>query len=207
MVIKVKEIILLGGAPAIGKSTVGGKLSKAIKIPCISTDDIRTGMRETESKIDSPALFYFEKSMIGEPADFLRKISLMSLIRAVDKESKEVWRGIEKTIFKKDNDKKSIIIEGVAVLPKEAAAIMKCNNNIKAFILVNSNSKFIEDTINNRGLGGKPNLFPEELKQKQIKWVKKSNKIYKERAQINGLDIIDVNDHDHISKIIKLINS
>ena len=41
-----KEIILIGGAPTIGKSFLAKKLSEEMKIPWISTDTIREFMRE-----------------------------------------------------------------------------------------------------------------------------------------------------------------
>ncbi len=200
-----KNIILLGGAPAIGKSTVAQKVAHQLKVSCISTDEIRANMRICENKDDAPALFFFDKHFIGNPAEFFSAISLDDLLDAVDEESREVWRGISKMI----NDgveKNPFIIEGVAVLPTEAAMLERHNGNVKAIILTNNNPELIRHIIYNRGLGGGPHLFSEKLKRKQIKWVEISNQRYQKEALRYGLEIFDVNDPRHIEKIIESIN-
>lgn len=200
-----KNIILLGGAPAIGKSTVAKKLAHQLKILCISTDDIRAEMRTSENKDDLSPLFLLDKNVVGNPANFFNAISVDDLIDLIDKESIEVWRGVLNMI---DNIKEgeSIIIEGVAILPEKAAFLEKCNDNIKTIILTNSNIGLIRNTIYNRGVGGSPNLFSEKLKHKQMKWIDVFNRKYNQEALKYGFPVIDVDDPDHIRKIIKLIN-
>jgi 2-phosphoglycerate kinase len=200
-----KNIILLGGAPAIGKTTVAQKLVRQLKIPCISTDEIRANMRMHENKNDAPALFFFEKHAVGDPVKFLDAISPDVLLDAVDEESREVWRGVLRVIDDSTGGE-PFIIEGVAVLPEEAAALERHNDNVKTIILTNNNPELIRHTIYGRGLGGSPDLFSEKLKHKQIKWVEASNQRYLQEALGHGLEIFDVNDPDHIEKIIKSIS-
>lgn len=200
-----KNIILLGGAPAIGKSTVAQKLADRLGVPCISTDDIRAEMRTRENKNDSPPLFFLDKTTVSDPADFLSAISVNDLLNVVDGECREVWRGVL-NIIENSKDSESFIIEGVAILPEKAAILERQKNNIKVIILINSDPGLIRNTIYSRGLGGSPNLFPEELKHKQMKWVDASNKRYKQEALKHGLEVFDIADSNHIGKIIESVS-
>ena len=40
------KVILIGGAPTVGKSYLGRKLAEELKLPWISTDTIREMMRK-----------------------------------------------------------------------------------------------------------------------------------------------------------------
>ncbi|MGC2236786.1 MAG: AAA family ATPase [Pyrinomonadaceae bacterium] len=199
-----KKIILIGGAPAIGKTTVAKTLSKRLKIPYLSTDMIRSEMRKNENQQNFPGLFIFDAKNIGSPADVFNKIPLKQLISAVDRESEDVWLGITRIINdKKDNE--CLIIEGVAVLPKQAASLENVNHNVKALILVNENYDLIKDTIYTRGLGGPPSMFSEEQKQMQIEWVKSSNERYKKEAITHGVKVIDLANSYFIEEIIESV--
>ena len=200
-----KNIILLGGAPAIGKSIVAKKIADQLRVPCISTDDIRAEMRTRENKSGSPSLFSLDKTTVSDPADFLSAISVDDLLNVVDEECREVWRGVS-NIIDNSKDGESFIIEGVAILPEKAAILERQKNNVKAIILINSDPELIRNTIYSRGLGGSPNLFSEELRRKQMKWVDASNKRYEQEALKHGLEVFDIADPNHIEKIIESVN-
>lgn len=53
-----RKVILIGGAPLSGKSTLAKKLSESLHIPWVSTDDIRKWMEQLVRKEDYPDLFY-----------------------------------------------------------------------------------------------------------------------------------------------------
>lgn len=200
-----KSILLLGGAPAIGKTTIAKEIASKLNIPCLSTDEIRADMRLKKNRGDYPGLFLLDKDTVKDPALFLGTISLENLISRVNKESEAVWEGVlERINLIRDNER--LIIEGAAILPSKAATQQENDNRIHAFILINNNLELIEKTIRNRGLGGEPDMFSEQLKQKQINWVRISNQEYKEEAYENKLEIIDVNNTHLTQEIIERMN-
>lgn len=52
-----RKIILIGGAPTVGRSTMAKFLSERLGIPWISTDQTRAIMQAVVSKDAYPALF------------------------------------------------------------------------------------------------------------------------------------------------------
>ncbi len=200
-----KSILLLGGAPAIGKTTVAKEIASKLNIPCLSTDEIRANMRLKKNRDDYPGLFLLDKDTVKDPASFLRTISLEDLISRVSKESEAVWEGVlERINLVRDNER--LIIEGVAILPSKVAALQKSDNRVQTLILTNNNLELIGKTIRIRGLGGEPDIFSEQLKQKQINWVRASNQKYEKEALENELEIIDVNNTRLIQEVIEKIN-
>lgn len=200
-----KSILLLGGAPAIGKTTIAKEMASKLNIPCLSTDEIRADMRLKKNRDDYPGLFLLDKETVKDPASFLKTISLEDLISRVNKESEVIWEGVlERVNLVRGNER--LIIEGVAILPSKAAALQERNNSVQTLILINSNIELIEKTIRVRGLGGKPDIFSEQLKQKQISWVRASNQKYEEEALESELEIIDVNNTRLIQEVIERMN-
>jgi len=200
-----KSILLLGGAPAIGKTTIANEIASKLGAPCVSTDEIRTDMRFKRNRGDYPGLFLLDKDTVKDPAMFLATVSLEDLINMVRRESEDVWQGVLERIGIVKGDER-LVIEGVAILPSKAAALQKNDNRVQVLILTNNNLKLIERTIRIRGLGGKPDIFSEQLKQKQINWVRASDQKYKEEALENEVDIIDINNTPLIQEVIRKIN-
>ncbi len=55
-----KQIILVGGMPTAGKSTLAENLSKHLNLPWISTDQIGIMMRAVATREKYPTLFTWE---------------------------------------------------------------------------------------------------------------------------------------------------
>src|SRR3989344_8199611 len=113
-----KTIVLIGGAPTVGKSYFAEQFSREVGISWISTDTIRSVMRETVRKEDFPNLFFFEDPEL-KPEQYLLTRSADEIVDDQNKESMDVWKGA--TAFLKIASagyiSQSFIIEGVAVLP------------------------------------------------------------------------------------------
>lgn len=87
-----KQIILIGGAPTMGKSTIAVLLSKHLGLPWISTDQIREIMRTVASRKDFPKLFNPE----GYSAErFLTEFSAEQIVNMEMDEGEDVWLGVK----------------------------------------------------------------------------------------------------------------
>ncbi len=107
-----KRIILIGGAPATGKSRLAQDLSKKLGIPWISTDTIREFMKAVVDTKRHEKLFRFENTTA-------KKTKLYTPTERVDnqnQESEEVWNGVL-AFIKSNYVWEEYIIEGVAITP------------------------------------------------------------------------------------------
>ena len=165
-----KHFILIGGGPGIGKTSLAVKLSEEIKLPWISTDAIREIMRKTVKEEDYPNLFLFTK-VTAE--NYLKKNNPEQIVKDMNNESFDVWKGIE-ALIKGDYwwDDHGYIIEGIAILPiliyKNFPNIPK---NINPIFLINNDRKKIKEVIYKRGLWADADKYPDELKDLEVEWV------------------------------------
>lgn len=141
-----QQIILIGGAPTVGKSKMAQRLSAHLNIPWISTDQIREVMKGVLREEDYPALFR-NKNISGE--EFLNKYSTSEIVDREIEEAKETWNGVG-AFIKDPYPWKSFIVEGVAILPHLVARDFKETPNIQSIFLVDENADRIRCTKSTR---------------------------------------------------------
>lgn len=162
-----KNIILIGGAPTSGKSFIARKLSEELKIPLISTDNIRSFMKEIVNEADCPDLFYFTKQ---KPDEYLSNTEAQQIVKDQNKESYDVWRGVE-SFIKTNSNWDSFIIEGVAILPGFIVKKDFLGKQLKPFFILDDNKERIREVIYGRGLWASAKKYSDDLKPKEIEWV------------------------------------
>lgn len=87
-----RKVILIGGAPTTGKSTMASLLAKHFNLPWISTDQIRDVMRLVASREKYPKLFNPE----GYNAEkFLTEFSAEEIARMEFEQGEAAWIGIK----------------------------------------------------------------------------------------------------------------
>lgn len=188
-----KRIILIGGAPTAGKSTMAKLLSKHFDIPWISTDQIREIMRGTVSEEKYPALFG-ERNYTAE--QFYGKFIPEEITAKEMNQSEETWIGI-RTFIKKDFTWPSgFIIEGVNLLPHLIARDFQ-SDRIKSIFLVDEDAGRIRDVVFTRGLWGNAKDYSDDVKEKEIEWVQSFNKIIKTEAEKYNFPCIEVAKHEN----------
>ncbi len=193
------KIILIGGAPVIGKSFIAEKLSKELGIPWISTDIIRELMRGIVGKKDYPVLSYFTKA---KAETYLKKHTPEQIVADQNKESLEVWKGI-KVFIDSNYVWDSYIIEGVAILPRLVYKDFKNNKNIKPIFLLDENRKGIKKIIYTRGLWDDADKYSDSVKEKEIEWVIAFNKYLKKELGKYKFPYIEIKDRSNLIKEIK----
>ena len=72
------KIILIGGAPTVGKTHTAKRLSKKLNLPWISTDGIRSMLRRVVDKKEFPQLFKNIPHLTAE--EYLTKYSAKEIV-------------------------------------------------------------------------------------------------------------------------------
>jgi 2-phosphoglycerate kinase len=199
------KIILLGGAPTIGKSYTARKIAESLKLPWISTDTIREQMKKIVSKKDYPSLFIHPDTSAKTAVKFLSSNSADKIVRIQNNESVDVWKGV-KALIETDYSWESFIIEGVAILPHLAKGLLTKDKRIKPIFLVSKDIKRIRETIFTRGLWGDADKYPDYVKEKEIEWVVLFNEYIIKEATKYNLPIIEITkDNKYIKKIKEFV--
>ncbi|HAU65782.1 MAG: hypothetical protein UT30_C0010G0002 [Candidatus Uhrbacteria bacterium GW2011_GWF2_39_13] len=185
----IKNIILIGGAPTTGKSTMAALIAKHLNLPWISTDQIRETMRLVARREDHPKLFNPE----GYDAQkFLTEFSASQIADMKLEQGEAVWPGIKKFIEDDYTWKEGFIIEGVNILPHLVAKDFADNKKIRVIFLVDEDTDRIKDVVYNRGLWDEAREYSDDLKPKEIEWVLDFSYKLKVEAEKYGYPIVKV---------------
>lgn len=192
-----ERVILIGGAPTAGKSTVAEKLSKHLGIPWIGTDQIREIMKGTVTQEERPMLFNSRQFTAEE---FFNTYSAEGIVQNEIAESEVVWAGVKAFI---DNEYSwhSFIVEGVALLPHLVAGY-KSDSKFKTIFLVDRDADRIRDVVWNRGLWSSAKNYPDSVKEKEVEWVMRFNEHIVREAEKYGFPAVEVTKGDQDMKTI-----
>lgn len=168
-----RKIIIIGGAPTVGKSTLARLLSEKLKLPWISTDAIREVMRKLVRKEDYPDLFDFSDST-QTAEEYLTSRTIQEIVDEQNKESEQVWKGVT-AFMETDYVWRDFIIEGVAVLPKLVSKFKYKGTKIFPIFLIEKNEERIRDIVYKRGLWDNADTYSDEVKPIEVKWAKLFN--------------------------------
>ena len=203
------KIILIGGAPTVGKSELAKHLSKDLNIPWISCDSVKEIMRKTVRKNDYPNLFY-QPSFAAEK--YMNSHTIQQIIRDQNKENTDVWKGV-KALIDTDYTWKSFIVEGVAIIPNLVHRSYRENKKIKTIFLINNDKEWIRKVVFTRGLWADADKYPDSVKEKEVEWVIEFNEWLKKDAKKYNFPVHDMSydisgrgiNHDDLVKIGKLL--
>ncbi|MEA2097714.1 MAG: hypothetical protein U9P70_01390 [Patescibacteria group bacterium] len=191
------KIILIGGVPCIGKSTVAEKLSREFNTNLISTDTIRSLLRVSSEEDNYRSLHFFVHQEAGK---YLPNTNINGIIKDYIKESEAVWVGI-KRIIKKNKYNKIGIIEGVANLPILCKK-SRIKNTLPIFLYFDRED-IIRNNLFDRGLWGKS----KKLKEYELKYLIEFNKYIVKTSQKYNYNCINVYPyrtlHKRLADIIK----
>ncbi len=200
-----KKIILIGGSPTAGKSYTARKLAKQLKIPWISTDSIRGQMRKIVRKEDYPALFELDGATPEMSVEFLNSRTPEEVVSQQVGESEDVWKGVKALIETGDLD--VFIIEGIAILPHLVHDFVKSRKEVKVLFLVDEDKERVRKTIFTRGLWSDADKYPDEVKEKEVKWVFEFNDYIKREAGKYGLPVVNIgNRKGYLEEVKKIID-
>lgn len=201
---KENVLILIGGAPTTGKSTIAKYLSKELDLPWISSDQIREFAQSLleDQKDKYPELFN-DSNFTAE--EFLTKHSAKEIAEMEITQSKPTFDLMQKFI---DNSYpwKSFIVEGVNILPEFLDKI-KFEGKVIPVFLIDEDVDRARKVIFKRGLWGPAKSYSDDVKEKEVEWVFEFSKRLKSMCVERGINCFEVtkNDDDTI-KILEYIN-
>ena len=200
-----KKIILIGGAPTTGKSTIAELASKKLGLPWISTDQVRKIIRAVAHKEDYPALFCTREYTAER---FLNEFSAEETVKLEMNQGKEIWPTISRFIEEDSTWKDGFIIEGISILPNLVARDFKDNKNIKAVFLIDEDADRIRDVVFKRGLWAKAETYSDDVKEKEVEWALLFGQKTKEGAKKHNYPFIEVSrDKDDLQSVLNAIGS
>lgn len=181
-------IILIGGAPTTGKSTIARLLSERLKIPWISTDQLREVTKGIGREKDYPALFR-NKGLSGD--QFLKRYSAAEIVRREHEEAVATWKSV-KAFIEHSYPWDSFIIEGIGILPRLVAKDFKKKKYIKPVFLMDDDVDRVRNVVFGRGIWGDPDTYSDESKEKEVEWALLFGQKLKQEALKFGYPLIEV---------------
>lgn len=159
-----KELILIGGAPLTGKSTLAHKLADKKNINIIGTDEIREILKLKLNPKTYPDLFYDEISI----DEFYKKYSHNDVVEGEINQSKVIQKFIVE-FLSKVNKFKTTIIEGIAITPEFVHYLQRTNNfQIKPIFLYMNDTRKIEKRLYKRGLWDNAETYDDKYKKIEL---------------------------------------
>jgi 2-phosphoglycerate kinase len=177
-----RQIILIGGAPTVGKSTLARALATELDLPWISTDTIR-GMMLKLSGREEGSVPGRSSPMTAE--EYLTTYSAREIVERQNRESEEVWAFV-RALIDTDDTWGSFIVEGVAILPHLVARDYGGNEEIKSIFLVTGSADRIRRVVFTRGLYASAHEYSDMVKGKEVEWVQLLSAWLKGEAEAYG---------------------
>lgn len=188
-----RTIILIGGAPTTGKSTMAALVAKHLNLPWISTDQIREIMRVVAPRDEYPKLFSSEGY---DAQQFLTEFSAEEIADMEREQGEAVWPSIKKFIKDDYTWRAGFVMEGVNILPHLVAQDFADDQEAKAVFLVDEDADRIKDVVYTRGVWGVAKEYSDDLKQKEIEWVLDFSHKIRAEAEKHGYPIVEVRKKD-----------
>jgi 2-phosphoglycerate kinase len=178
-----RTIILIGGAPCTGKTSLARKLAHTYRCPWISTDVIRSWMKTLVSPQEYPALFNFSNTTAE---DYYKEHSAQDSIRDELHREKPVFTGVKH--FIETNDEWDVcIIEGISLRPEFIQELVSTEYRVIPLFLVDTNTQRTKDIIYSRGLWGDSETYEDWVKEIEVDVVTQTNELILDACKNIGL--------------------
>lgn len=186
------KIILIGGAPGVGKSTLAKKIAQVRGVNWISTDQIRSIMQAATTEAIKPELFVNAKST-NDP----KEAASLEIQKA-----ESVWQGV-KQFIENIYPWEGCVIEGTAILPRLVARDFNNREDVQSIFIVQS-VESINEVIEQRSKDPWINTKTPQQKKKKTEQTVILNEIIKKEAADYNCKIYDLdgfkNGYDEVVK-------
>jgi 2-phosphoglycerate kinase len=114
------KVVLIGGAPMSGKTTVSRLMAKRLGHGCFSTDDLGEAIRAVTTSQSHPALHPMEGSDYRE---YYVSRSIEDLIKDAEREHQALWPAVEVVIRAHATWRSPLLLEGWALRPARVSRL------------------------------------------------------------------------------------
>lgn len=175
-----KQIILIGGLPTAGKSTVAENLSKHLNLPWISSDQIGMIMRTVAAREKHRTLFTWEDY---GGFQYLHKFTADQIANNEFAKGEAVWPGVRMLIKEDYTWNNGFIIEGDDILPHLVAQDFADLGDVKAVFIGDHDIERVRNVVLNRNFAGDDaSAYSDDIKEKEVEWVVHFGKKLKNQA-------------------------
>lgn len=185
-----KRILLVGGAPLTGKTTIARqKAEKYNNSGYISSDNIRELMLKFCKPSEYTKLFYGQNLTVQEFYDKFN--SAAKVMNGEIAQGKDVEVGML-AFLNAYLHWETVIIEGIAVTPDFYQKVKDCFPKVDTQyeILLHRDDQEIVRRIKTRGLWDKAENYPDSYKVTEFEWVKLYNQWFKQKAQEHAVQAL-----------------
>jgi 2-phosphoglycerate kinase len=103
------KVILIGGCPGAGKTTLGRALAARLEFASLTADDLLNAAKAVTSEISHPGLHVMNKPNFAE---YFTNTSVDQLIRDAELQHAAIWPAVERTIRNHASWGTPIVIDG-----------------------------------------------------------------------------------------------
>ncbi len=186
-----KKVILIGGAPGTGKTTIARQLSKELNLPWISTDQLRGVVRDYATRSQYPDLLLPEGLDTAEK--FLTQFSAKEIADMEYKQAFDVWPAMKYLIEETYGWEEGVVIEGVNIVPELIIETgLRDKEGVASIFLIDEDQERLTDVVYGRGIWDKADSYSDDLKPKEVEWVGLYTLRLKEAAEKHQLPIIEI---------------
>jgi 2-phosphoglycerate kinase len=179
------RVILVGGMPAAGKSTLAAKLSHHLNLSWLSTDHVGIILRAVASRETHPELFTWE-GYDEQPSS--REPTADEIVDNELAKAEHNWLGVRKLIQEDYTWTDGAVIEGVDILPHLVARDFPGSDAVRAVFIGEQERGRIRATLRARG--------PFWDEEKEVEWVLKFGQRVRSEAERYGFAWIDIEKND-----------
>jgi 2-phosphoglycerate kinase len=186
-----RRIILIGGMPTVGKSTIAQALSRHYDLPYISTDQIRVIMEGTVKDTSEYPLLFNEEGHTAE--SFLNNYTADEIATLEYNQADEVWPVIRNFIEHDWVWRQGMIVEGVNIVPHLVVEPLRDSIHVQTLFLSDKNQERTREVVFSRGLFGPAASYSDSVKDKEVEWVNLFNQRICNDARQYGCKMFDTN--------------
>lgn len=114
------EVVLIGGAPGVGKTTLGRALAARIDATSLTVDDLLTAAQAVTTPESHSGLHVMAH---GDSIEYFTTNSVARLIEDASTQHEATWPAIERVVRKRARWGPRIVIDGWALRPDKVAAL------------------------------------------------------------------------------------
>lgn len=192
------KVIIIGGPPMVGKSTVARKIASRLEYGCISTDDIGLAIKNVTTADTHPR----SHSMDGvDYREYYQRCTVDELLADGMGMHDEMWPGIEVSIRTHADWSFPVVYEGWAMWPPSVAQLVSELETVRA-IWLTASSEFLEERIRSTKRFYQGASDDELLIQLYLPRNIEYNRLMLESIDEYGLEAVDVTDYDSIDDVV-----